>query len=131
GWPERRDPDFPASVSQVEKAAGPLASPEERTVDGCYQTRAPHEAMIYSNREQWQAALERAAQALLARCAAGVNPLLYRLSTGPCTRHGPVCACVIYGAILRHVRWRQTDPERLAAELLPDPGMVGCQRSRS
>jgi hypothetical protein len=80
--------------------------------------------MTYLHREAWQAALERAAGNLLARCGSGVDPELYRLGTGPCRVHGPACACVIYGAILRHVPWGETDPERLAAQLLPDPGTV-------
>jgi hypothetical protein len=71
--------------------------------------------MALKDREEWAAALEKSAEALLAQRTDLKNPEVYRLTVTRCRKHGSSCVCVTLGEVLEHVRWADVDPAQLAA----------------
>ena len=73
--------------------------------------------MMYGNRKEWIFAFDTAAVDHLANRADVQDPGTYRMEAKACTKHGPDCVAVIYGAMIDHFPWAQTDPVGLAEKL--------------
>jgi hypothetical protein len=74
--------------------------------------------LIYSNRQNWVRAFDAAAQAYLDRHSPSRQLSDIPLTATACLKHGNHCAAVVYGSLLDHVRWQETEPEPLAERLL-------------
>ncbi len=87
-----------------------------------------------TDRDRWVVALLNAARAAYAE-RTGDAPDGHGVTADPCPGHGPACVRVVYGSVVRHVRWGEHDPGGYAAGLLPpaeffaeDQGVRGAPR---
>ena len=76
--------------------------------------------MIYSNIQDWVRAFNGAAQAYLDGHSIKLQLSDIPLTATTCRKHGKLCVAVVYGSLLDHIRWQETEPEPLAERLLND-----------
>jgi hypothetical protein len=89
-------------------------------------------------RTQWVASFHKAARGLLARHP-GYSDYRALIHAGLCPQHGPPCVRVVFGILLRHVAWPESDPGEVAEEvvrnMLPpsasDPDHAGATATAS
>ena len=74
--------------------------------------------MTYTTTKEWIFAFDTAALDVLAGRADVHDASKYRMEAKPCPKHGPSCVSVVYGDMVDHFAWSQTDPAALARKLL-------------
>ena len=74
--------------------------------------------MSYNNRKQWVRAFAGAVQSQLERRLAASPAGDLQLTATHCRRHGKGCVAVVYGELLDHFSWAETDPNQLAERLI-------------
>jgi hypothetical protein len=105
--PARRRPGRPREPAARPAAVpGPAARKRGPTSESCHDL------------EQWAAAFEAEAQALLGDRASGAGADGYAVRAARCGQHGPSCVCVTYGMLRGHYPWGRHDPWRLAEQLV-------------
>jgi hypothetical protein len=70
------------------------------------------------NVEQWTVALEQAVRDILVNHPGVADPNAYPFKVERCPKHGSTCLRVVYGAILEHVSWAETEPARFAKTIV-------------
>jgi hypothetical protein len=76
------------------------------------------EVMVYQNAKQWITALDHAVLEILAQNTEPGCEAEYSLRSEGCRQHGSSCVRVVFGELLIHVPWKESDPSQTAATLL-------------